>query len=83
MFTREQIEKAVLDAAAEAFGKDVSEISLSMKYKADLDATSVKVMKAIMFIGENLDLDDDIEYEDVAKNETLAETVDVLVQKLG
>ena len=81
MFTREQVEKAVLEAVAETYNKDISELSMATDYKDDLDAKSVKIMKTIMFIDENLDTDEVIEFEEIITTPKIGDTVDFILKK--
>jgi hypothetical protein len=80
---RKKILDAVIDAVAEAYSVDKSTLSEATEYKKTGAYSSSKVLKTALFIGENLDLDDDLSYEDIANHVTIGDTVDMLKKKLG
>ena len=85
MFTVKEIERAVVDAVAGAYGVDEETLTMQTSYQDDLETKSLKVVAMIMMTNENLGLedDDDVEFEDVMNCQTLQDTVDVLVAKYG
>ena len=84
MFTVKEIERAVVDAVAGAYGVDEETLTMQTSYQDDLETKSLKVVAMIMMTNENLGLEDDdeVEFEDV-NCQTLQDTVDVLVAKYG
>lgn len=80
---RETILEAVLDAVAEAYAVDRSTLSDATEYKGTGAYSSSKVLKTALFIGENLDLDTDLSYDDIANDVTIGQTVDMLTAKLS
>lgn len=80
---RATILEAVLDAVAEAYDVDKSTLSETTEYKKTGAYSSSRVLKTALFIGENLDLEDDLGYDDIAGDETIGATVDMLVKRLG
>ena len=85
MFTVKEIERAVVDAVAGAYGVDEETLTMQTSYQVDLETKSLKVVAMIMMTNENLGLEDDdeVEFEDVMNCQTLQDTVDVLVAKYG
>ena len=80
---RASILTGVIDAVAEAYEVDAKTLSEGSEYKKLPNYSSSKVLKTGLFIGENLDLDDDLGYDDIADHVTIGDTVDMLAQKLG
>jgi hypothetical protein len=80
---RETISNAVLDAAAEAYTVSRDALSESSEYKSLFAYSSSKVLKTALFIGENLDLEEDLGYADIADHRTLGDTIDMLLEKLA
>ena len=80
---RATILDGVLDAVAEAYAVDKSTLSESTEYKALGNYSSAKVLKTGLFIGENLDLEDDLGYDDLADQATIGDTVDMLAKRLA
>ena len=80
---RAKILDAVLDAVAEAYEVDRAGLSEDSEYKKTGAYSSSKVLKTALFIGENLDLDEDLGYDDLAEHVTIGDTVDMLEKKLG
>ena len=85
MFFVKEIERAVVDAVAGAYGVDEETLTMQPSYQDDLATKSLKVVAMIMMTNENLGLEDDdeVEFEDVMNCQTLQDTVDVLVAKYG
>jgi len=75
--------EAVLEAVAEAYEVDKGTLSESSEYKKTGAYSSSKVLKTALFIGENLDLDEDLGYDDLADDVTIGDTVNMLAKKLG
>jgi hypothetical protein len=75
MATKEEITKAIIDAVADTYEKDPSEITRETAF-ADLGVASLKCVSICVLGGENLDLDDDIEFEVIAKSPTVGEAID-------
>ena len=73
MFTVKEIERAVVDAVAGAYGVDEETLTMQTSYQDDLETKSLKVVAMIMMTNENLGLEDDdeVEFEDVMNCQTL------------
>lgn len=75
--------EAVLDAVAEAYAVPRDSLSERSEYRSLLAYSSSKVLKTALFIGENLNLEEDLGYDDIANDVTIGDTVDMLVKKLS
>ncbi len=74
---------AVRDAVAQAYEIDIAEVGEDLEFAALKNNSSSRVLKVAMFIGENLDLDEDLEFEDLADLATVADVVSMLKERLG
>lgn len=83
MATRDEILEGVIDAVAESYELDASAVTEDLDFAAQPNNSSSKVLKTALFIGENLDLEDDLEFEDLADLATVKDVVDMLVERLG
>ena len=74
---------AVRDAVSQAYEIDIAEVTESLNFAEMKNNSSSKVLKTAMFIGENLDLDEDLEFEDLADLATVADVAAMLKERLG
>ena len=74
---REEILNAVYDAVAEAYSLDRSILTEASVCKDLPNHSSSKVLKMALFIGENLEQDDDISFGEVADCQNLGEVADM------
>jgi acyl carrier protein len=81
-FTEEQIKNAVIEGVAETYDKDASEITPETNYNT-LGVSSVKVMQIIMYTEENLNIDGEIEFDDVAQGVTVGATIEAVTKRLA
>lgn len=75
------IKDAVLNAVKDTYKISLDGIDLNTTYEK-LGNHSSKLIKVAMYISENLDLEEDVEFTDLADHETLGETVEMLTKKL-
>ncbi len=73
--------KAVIEAAADAYGVDASEISLSTDIREDLSNESMKMIVMISTIEEVTDVT--IEIQEASALNTIADFVNVVKERLG
>lgn len=78
---RTEILEAVYDAVAEAYEIDKATLNEASVCKDLPNHSSSKVLKMALFIGENLDQDDDISFEEVAECQNLGEVADMAKKK--
>ena len=74
---------AVIAAVAESYDRSAADLNADTNIGEFDNANSSRVIKTAMFIGENLDLDDDLEFEDLAELNTIGEIVAMLEERLG
>ena len=77
------IEQAAIAAVAESYDRAASDLNADTNIAEFDNANSSRVIKTAMFIGENLDLDEDLEFEDLADLSTIGEIVAMLKERLG
>ncbi len=77
------IEQAVINAVAESYERVAADLNMDTNIAEFDNANSSRVIKTAMFIGENLDLDEDLEFEDLADLSTIGEIVAMLKERLG
>ncbi|MGI6231159.1 MAG: hypothetical protein ACOYJL_09715 [Tractidigestivibacter sp.] len=75
MATKEEVTDAIINAVADTYEKDPSEITRETTF-AELGVASLKCVSICVLGGENLDLDDDIEFDVIAKSPTVGEAID-------
>lgn len=78
-----QILEAVYDAVAEAYeigSEGLNETSTCIDLP---NHSSSKLLKLALFLGENLDQDDDLSFEEVAGCKNLGELADLAKEKYG
>lgn len=80
---RAQILDAIYEAVAEAYEIDKAMLNEASVCKDLPNHSSSKVLKMALFIGENLDQDDDISFEEVAGCQNLGEVADMAKEKYG
>lgn len=78
---REQILDAIYEAVAEAYEIDRGMLTESSVCKDLPNHSSSKILKMALFIGENLDQDDDLSFEEVAGCQNLGEVADMAKKK--
>lgn len=78
---RAKILDAIYDAVAEAYEIDKSMLNEASVCRDLPNHSSSKVLKMALFIGENLDQDDDISFEEVADCQNLGEVADMAKRK--
>lgn len=78
---RAEILDAIYEAVAEAYDLDKSILSEASVCKDLPNHSSSKVLKMALFIGENLDQDEDISFEEVADCQNLGEVADMAKKK--
>lgn len=83
MATRDEILRGVVEAVAESYEVPEESVTEEFRFADQPNNSSSKVLKTALFIGENLDLEDDLEFEDLAGLQTVAEVVDMMVERLG
>lgn len=83
MATKEEILEGVIDAVSEAYDVDAANLSAETRFSEMTNNSSSRVLKTALFIGENLDLEDDLEFDDLASLQSIQEIVDMLAERLG
>ena len=78
---RTEILDAIYESVAEAYDIDKSMLNESSVCKDLPNHYSSNVLKMALFIGENLDQDDDISFEEVAACQNLGEVADMAKKK--
>jgi acetyl esterase/lipase len=77
------IEKAVIDAVAASYERAAADLTMDTDISKFDNNSSTKVIKTAMFISENLDLEEELEFEDLADFCTVGEIVNMLKERLG
>lgn len=80
---RTEILEAIYDAVAEAYDIDKSILTEGTACVNLPNHSSSKVLKMALFIGENLDQDEDLTFEEVADCQNLGEVADMAKEKYG
>ncbi len=80
---RADILEAVYDAVAEAYEIEKDILTEESACKDLPNHSSSKVLKMALFIGENLDQDEDLTFEEVADCQNLGEVADMAKKKYG
>lgn len=80
---RAEILDAVYEAVAEAYEIEKDTLTEASVCKDLPNHSSSKVLKMALFIGENLDQDEDISFEEVADCQNLGEVADMAKKKYG
>ena len=75
--------EAVIEAVAASYEREASSLSADTAFDSFDNNSSSKVIKTAMFIGENLGLDEDLEYEDLAGMATIGDIVAMLEKRFG
>lgn len=74
---------AVVSAVAQSYDRDAAALSADTDISKFDNNSSSKVLKVAMFLGEELELEEDLEFEDLAELCTVGEIVDMLKKRLG
>jgi hypothetical protein len=77
------IEQAVIAAVAESYDRAATDLDMDTDISKFDNNSSTKVIKTAMFISENLDLEEELEFEDIADFSTVGEIVAMLKERLG
>jgi hypothetical protein len=75
MATIEEVAHSIIDAVAETYEKEPEEINRQTTFES-LGVASLKCVSICVLGGENLDLDDDIEFDIIANSPTVGEAID-------
>lgn len=80
---RTEILDAIYEAVAEAYDIDKSILTEESACVNLPNHSSSKVLKTALFIGENLDQDEDLSFAEVADCQNLGEVADMVIAKYG
>lgn len=80
---RNEILEAIFDACAEAYEIEADGLTETSTCIDLPNHSSSKLLKLALFVGENLDQDDDLTFEEVAGCGNLGELADLAKEKYG